>query len=151
MTLSRGEYLLRAFVKRILPEYKAQYNVRNLGIINKKTNYELEIDIYIPALKVGFEFNGMQHHHEEQREKDKIKQRFCKNNNITLITIWTNTLDKNLFVYLSEKYPEIPFKKPPRTFLEDFNFEIEKYKKNIKKMNKKLKPYNSFVNLSKKR
>jgi hypothetical protein len=145
LNISRGEILLRMYLKRILPNNRHYYNVRNLGIINKNTNAQLEIDIYIPALKLGFEFNGKQHHYEEQKLRDKIKKDFCKKNNITLITIWTNTLDCNLFEYLSNKYPEIPFIKPSKEFLRDFNIEVTKYKKIISKMNKKIKNNNQFI------
>lgn len=149
MKVSRGENLLRMYIKRILPDYKHYYNVRNLGIINKETNMQLEIDIYLPALKLGFEFNGKQHHFEEQKNKDKIKREFCKKNDIILISIWTNTLDKNLYLYLSKKYPSIPFIKPSYQFLNDFQLEVDKYKKSIAKMNKKLKNYNFFVPINK--
>lgn len=46
LNISRGEILLRMYLKRILPNNRHYYNVRNLGIINKNTNAQLEIDIY---------------------------------------------------------------------------------------------------------
>ena len=147
MKVSRGENLLRMYLKRLLPDHKQYYNVRNLGIINHLTKCELEIDVYIPTLKLRFEFNGKQHHYEEQKSRDKIKKEFCKKNNITLITIWTNTLDKNLYKYLSEKYPFIPFTKPNQSFLNDFSIEVSKYKKSIAKMNKKIKNSNCFIKI----
>ncbi|MFC0137371.1 hypothetical protein CD127_09980 [Staphylococcus petrasii] len=61
----------------------------------------LEIDIYIPELKIGFEYNGIQHyeavkhwggetHLLKQQRYDQIKQDLCEENNIKLITIKYN-------------------------------------------------------------
>ncbi|PNZ25316.1 phage protein [Staphylococcus petrasii] len=58
----------------------------------------LEIDIYIPELKLGFEYNGIQHYEAvehwggetqflKQQRYDQIKQNLCEENNIKLITI----------------------------------------------------------------
>jgi len=58
-----------------------QKNYRKLG---------QEIDIYLPDLKLGIEFNGLYWHSEKQKNKsyhyDKLI--FLKNKNINLITIW---------------------------------------------------------------
>lgn len=139
---SRGEALLRMFLKRAFPKHKHYYNVRNLGIINPKTNQQLEIDIYIPDLKIGFEFNGKQHHYDDQKEKDQIKKKFCNKNNITLINIWTNTLCNDLYTFLKTKYPNLEMAKIKREFLTDFQIEANKYYKSISKMNKKLNAKN---------
>jgi len=58
----------------------------------------LEIDVYVPDQKIGFEYQGEQHYHpidvwggedalEELRERDAQKIRLCKSQGIRLITI----------------------------------------------------------------
>lgn len=58
----------------------------------------LEIDIYIPELKLGFEYNGIQHYEAvehwggetqllKQQRYDQIKQDLCEEYNVKLITI----------------------------------------------------------------
>lgn len=148
--VSRGESLLRMVLRRVLPYNRHLYNVRNLGIINPETNQELEIDIYVPALKLGFEFNGMQHHAEGQKNRDNIKKKICKQKGITLITIWTYSLLKDDFCkWLADSYPEIPFKKPKRSFVADFREACVQYVNSIKKMNKKLNGSREFRVLKK--
>ncbi|WP_226386344.1 hypothetical protein [Staphylococcus sp. Marseille-Q1834] len=58
----------------------------------------LEIDIYIPKLKLGFEYNGIKHYEAlehwggetqllKQQRYDQIKQDLCEENDVKLITI----------------------------------------------------------------
>lgn len=75
--------------KEILNFIKDNYN----GIILE--NYKdiinpYEIDIYLPKLKMGFEFNGVYWHSEKFKSKDYHlnKLNLSKQNNIYLITIW---------------------------------------------------------------
>ncbi|MCJ1656124.1 hypothetical protein MT340_005850 [Staphylococcus sp. NRL 16/872] len=74
----------------------------------------LEIDIYIRELKLGFEYNGIQHYEAvehwggetqllKQQRYDQIKQDLCEENNIKLITIkYDEPLSKE---YISSKIP----------------------------------------------
>jgi hypothetical protein len=57
---------------------------------NKKIIYPQEIDIYLPDLKLGFEFNGLWWHSEEQKGKHyhKNKSKKCAEIGIELIHIW---------------------------------------------------------------
>ena len=59
---------------------------------------KLELDVYIPDLKIGFEYQGIQHFQsveywggEEQllvvQEHDTRKKRLCVENNVTLICV----------------------------------------------------------------
>lgn len=73
--------------KNILFYIKEIYNgeiVENYRLENK------EIDIYIPSLKIGFEYNGLYWHSELNKNKnyhyDKMK--FFSDNNINIIQIW---------------------------------------------------------------
>lgn len=61
------------------------------GII--ENNFKLdgkELDIYLPELKLAFEFNGVYWHSEVFKEKNfhKVKTDLCNKSNIQLIHIW---------------------------------------------------------------
>lgn len=147
--LSRGEELLRMFIKRCFPNYKQEYNVRSLGIINPVTKAQLELDIYIPELKIGFEFNGRQHRTDrEQAKRDLEKTKQCKQKGIKLIKVWTLTLTNDFYSFLNSKIDEDVMTKPTKKFLNYFQKEADEYKKNIYKMNSKIKS-NTFVKVRK--
>lgn len=59
-------------------------------ISNKKIIYPMEVDIYLPDKKIGFEFNGLYWHSESQKGKyyhvEKTKK--CKDLEIDLVHIW---------------------------------------------------------------
>lgn len=76
---------------------------------NPNTGRNLEIDAYCESIRVGIEYNGIQHYthpnpfhpdtpegkkkFDEGIERDKIKHELCKKHNITLIEIpyWVDT------------------------------------------------------------
>jgi hypothetical protein len=75
--------------KYICSVYMGEIQRNNRSIIlNPKTHRYLELDIYLPDIKMAIEFNG-EHWHEEDyvKWKDKIKQKQCKKNGITLLVI----------------------------------------------------------------
>lgn len=57
---------------------------------NKNTIKPYEIDIYLPDLKIGFEFNGVFWHSDKFKSKDYHLKKYKKSteNNIRLYTIW---------------------------------------------------------------
>jgi len=69
----------------IIENYKGEIITNTKLIINP-----LELDIYLPDLKLAFEFNGLYWHSEEYKEKnyhlDKTKK--CLENGIQLFHIW---------------------------------------------------------------
>lgn len=150
---SYGERLLRGFVKKCFPNYEILNNYRGAGIINPDTMQPLEIDIYIHRLKLGFEFNGRQHLTDEsQKHRDKIKRQQCKEKGIILITLWTSSLENNLYERIKkecEKYG-ITVTKPAAKYIREFNYLAHEYKNNIYKMNQDLKNKKSFVKRRKK-
>ena len=84
----KSEFQLYLTVKEIYPKTIFQYRADWLG-------YQ-SLDIYIPNLKIGIEYQGIQHFEsvdffggEEslkyRKELDDKKRELCKNNNITLI------------------------------------------------------------------
>ncbi len=67
-------------------------------IINPKTGYNLELDIWIPELKKAIEYNGEYWHNNIIAEyRDSQKQLQCKNKGIDLLIIkeenWVNNKD----------------------------------------------------------
>lgn len=60
------------------------FNVKNKYLFDDK----YEIDIYIPSLKIGIEYNGLYWHNIHGRECiDNKKETYLKNNGVKLITI----------------------------------------------------------------
>ena len=78
--ISIDEKKIFSFIKN---NYKGEI-IENFKI-NKK-----EIDIYLPELKLGFEFNGLYWHSElnKQRSYHYDKHKFFMNRNVNIIDIW---------------------------------------------------------------
>lgn len=64
--------------------------------INQKTNGQLRFDFYLPDYNCCIEYDGIQHfkdvgwkeeHLEDTQHRDKIKNQYCNEHNITLIRI----------------------------------------------------------------
>jgi len=79
--ISQLEIELQNYIKSI-------YNKEIL--FNNKIIYPYEIDIYLPKLNIGFEFNGLYWHGELNKTKDYHinKLSICENKNIKLFYIW---------------------------------------------------------------
>lgn len=85
-TSSKGEIELREFVNQF---YKTINNSRDIIP-------PFELDIYIPELKIAFEYNGEYWHLRPSTMKvDKIKNTYCTTKGIKLITIWENDWKNN--------------------------------------------------------
>lgn len=54
--------------------------------INKYTKFGVEIDIWLPDLNTGIEYNGM-YWHNKRKQKDKMKLNILHKNNIRMIVI----------------------------------------------------------------
>jgi hypothetical protein len=84
---------------------------------NEKTGSNLEIDIYNDDLKLGIEYSGRQHYeyvphfHKdhnaflEQKYRDEIKEKKCKENGIKLIIVPYTVKHKDIqsFIYKEAK------------------------------------------------
>ena len=90
---SKGEKEIRRLLNENGITYKSQFSFDDCKNINK-----LAFDFYLPNKNICIEFDGRQHFEpieyfggvyslERQKIKDKIKDNFCKNNNIKLIRI----------------------------------------------------------------
>ena len=93
---SRGEKAVENF----LIENKIQFNSQK-KFSDCRDKYSLPFDFYLPELNIIIEYNGIQHYESVehfggekklhlQRHHDWLKRKYCKDNNITLITISYN-------------------------------------------------------------
>lgn len=79
------EQAIYYYVKQLFPDTSNRYNVEGL-----------EIDIFIPCLKIGIEYNGV-YYHKNKKEYDENKKKLLKDKNIRLITVSeTNIKNTNL-------------------------------------------------------
>jgi very-short-patch-repair endonuclease len=100
-TSSIGNDKIFKLLKDLFPNYRieSEYLISN----------NLRLDFFIPALKLAFEFDGIQHfkfsnffhkdkkHFEEAKERDRQKSKFCLEENISLIRIrYNEDLTKDL-------------------------------------------------------
>lgn len=92
--LSGTEEVAYSFLKEMFPNYRIYK--RNRKIIKSPiTGFYLELDFYIPKLKLAIELNGITHYKpiygkekfERQQRNDEIKRGLCKEKGITLIEI----------------------------------------------------------------
>jgi hypothetical protein len=83
--ISSGTSLLE---KELLEYIRENYN----GIIIENYKNKLEIDIYLPELKIGFEFNGLYWHSELYKDKNYHlnKSDYFSNIDIQIVHIWEN-------------------------------------------------------------
>ena len=74
-----------SLIKYIREIYEGRILENDRNIINP-----FEVDIYLPDLKMAFEYNGLWWHSSEYRESNYhfLKQRSAKERDIKLITIW---------------------------------------------------------------
>lgn len=91
--LSYGEKLLRNILESLLPEEEIWYNFRPNWLCNPRTGKNLELDVFIPRLKLAFEFHGEQHLSDlGQAQRDNTKRRLCKEQHIKLREITARQL-----------------------------------------------------------
>ncbi|MDZ7715058.1 MAG: hypothetical protein U5J95_02480 [Balneolaceae bacterium] len=105
-----SETILTKIVQRILPEYEILRHHRPEWLDG------LELDIFIPELKMGIEYQGQQHFHpveawggekalEELKERDIKKKALCEELNVKLVEVdYTEPLNEN---FIDKKLSEV--------------------------------------------
>ena len=94
-TVSSGEEKIQKILTDNGIQFFKEYIFENC--FNPKTNYKLLFDFYLPDYNCCIEYDGIQHfktnsyfqHNslENRKDRDSIKDNFCKENNIKLIRI----------------------------------------------------------------
>ena len=98
--ISKGEKACKIYVQRL---FKRSFTkIRPDFLKDPTTKRNLEIDLYNDSLKLGIEYNGIQHYEftprfhkgygdfRRQQERDALKKRLCKENGVTLIVVSYN-------------------------------------------------------------
>ncbi|GHV96686.1 hypothetical protein AGMMS50293_30060 [Spirochaetia bacterium] len=91
--LNVAETKMLDIIKELLPKYEILYRYK------PKWLNRMELDVYVPELKLGFEYQGIQHFKPvdffggketflEQVKRDKLKKQICKEKQIELIEIY---------------------------------------------------------------
>lgn len=84
------------YTKQVFPDAINRYK----GL----TKTKLELDIYIPSLSIGVEYDGkLYHSSKEAREREKQKYSICKKKDIRLIRIREGDEPKTLFLDSADK------------------------------------------------
>jgi hypothetical protein len=101
--ISKGERMIKSFLLEHNINFVEQKRFKYC--INPSTNRVLPFDFFIPSLNLCIEFDGEQHFSPIERfgglnkfkyitGRDKIKNKYCKTNNITLLRIKYNQIKK---------------------------------------------------------
>lgn len=120
-------YYFKKHINNIIPNYRSKD-------INNK-----EIDIFLPDLKIGIEYDGLAFHN---RSRDKEKDRICKNKGITLLHVAekkdSKLIIENQYIYYDPKNKEqlddiinILLNSILQTNEEKYNVNIERDKNSI--------------------
>ena len=82
------ENLFKELAKYYFFNKEIKFNYRPNWLKNSKTGRNLELDVYIPEIKLAFEIQGFHHNWIEQFDKDQIKREKCWENEIKLVEVW---------------------------------------------------------------
>lgn len=107
MAISKQQKLLTSKIRSIIRHAQIIENWRPDILKNPHTGYNLEIDIYIPKLKLGIEFQGYHHFlngkSDGQRHRDNLKRDLARENKIMIIEFFEQDLDGDIKDILFKK------------------------------------------------
>ncbi len=91
--------------------------------VNRFSDFGFEVDVYVPSLKTGIEYDG-EYWHETRFDKDNEKDKMCKQKGIRLIRIREGDLQNTSFA-INYRCPNYSYKNYSllleRILLEQFN------------------------------
>ncbi len=101
------EQAILFYVKKLYPDAVSKYK----GIFERT----MELDIYIPSIQLGIEFDGAHwHNSSDQFEREKKKYEICRTHQITLIRVkektvsqWNDVADAIYYIPKAPKYPQL--------------------------------------------
>lgn len=101
------EQAIYYYVKKLFPNAKNKYN--------ELFSNSMELDIYIPEIKVGIEYDGANwHKSEEEHKRERKKYNICKENGIILFRVkeytkekWNDSADAVWYIKKSHKNDEL--------------------------------------------
>ena len=148
---STGVFVGEERVKIIFEKHfgKKFKKIRPEWLTNPNTQSKMEIDGYNEDLKIGFEYQGRQHHsnktqfageYKEQSFRDELKKELCEQNNVTLYIV--NQPNS----YAEDKFTEnvlLQLKEQGLIISEETNFCFKDINKDISLQNK----YDEFKKL----
>ena len=116
--ISKGEKACKRFIQKHFR--KSFTKIRPDFLKDPKTKRNLEIDLYNDSLKLGIEYNGIQHYEytprfhkgyidfRKQQERDILKKRLCKENGVILIVVpyYTSCISNHILRYTKWYFPE---------------------------------------------
>lgn len=138
---SVGEKKVIKFLRSKHIKFKREYWFQ--GLVNKRTGYPLFFDFYIPSHNLIIEVDGLQHFKpvygvdilEAQKDRDKQKNKFCKESGIIMCRLLYSDLKtmKKLTKFLSQpKKDKKPYQNGAKKKSKNIRPTIVKVKKDIK-------------------
>eukprot|EP01114_Cavostelium_apophysatum_P001389 TRINITY_DN11199_c0_g1_i1.p1 TRINITY_DN11199_c0_g1~~TRINITY_DN11199_c0_g1_i1.p1 ORF type:complete len:588 (-),score=156.40 TRINITY_DN11199_c0_g1_i1:19-1782(-) len=113
------QYVMFRNVRMLFPEAAdVHLDYQHLGMLYTATNKPMELDVYVPSLKIAFEYQGAQHFDqsasyfgaaEQLLKRDEEKRVACKKQNITLIEVpyWWDQTFQSLAATVRELRPDL--------------------------------------------
>ena len=120
---SKGQQYLKEALEKLFAN-QPQHNTAQLIVLENykhpdllhTTSRKAELDIYIPSLKLAFEYQGAQHERQIHRgdfkrqvERDEEKKKLCELHGITLICVpyrWSGLIE-DLIATICHRRPEL--------------------------------------------
>jgi len=112
---SAQRYLLLQ-LKALFPQHDVKENFRHPSL-TWLGGLPVELDVYIPSLNLGFEYQGEHHYHDVHyfgvhqhiRQKDSEKKALCKQHGVTLVDVpyWWDHTQTSLLEMIAHTRPEL--------------------------------------------
>eukprot|EP01114_Cavostelium_apophysatum_P005321 TRINITY_DN1615_c1_g1_i1.p2 TRINITY_DN1615_c1_g1~~TRINITY_DN1615_c1_g1_i1.p2 ORF type:complete len:559 (-),score=129.89 TRINITY_DN1615_c1_g1_i1:334-2010(-) len=108
---SKGQRLIyRHLLEIFSDEPEILYSHRHPELRYSESDIPMELDIYIPTLRLAFEYQG-QHHYENEdiQRRDAEKRKACKLHSISLVSIpyWWDRSKESLLAEISKQRPDL--------------------------------------------